>query len=145
MTDEIKSVYSPSENVIYPSSLYAGYVAAGTWPDDGILVSDEDAAAFSGGNKPTGKMLGMENGSLVWIDEPIQPSQLIADADNMKATLKANADEAISWRQDAVDTGIATRDEKAALDAWKKFRVLLMRIDTSTAPEIEWPEVPGVA
>ncbi|MDN0004869.1 tail fiber assembly protein [Providencia stuartii] len=32
--------------------------------------------------------------------------------------------------------------EAAALQAWKKYRVLLNRIDTSLAPNIEWPEKP---
>ncbi|MDZ8419580.1 tail fiber assembly protein, partial [Escherichia coli] len=26
---------------------------------------------------------------------------------------------------------------------WKKYRVLLMRVDTSTAPDIEWPTPPA--
>ncbi|EMG9853476.1 tail fiber assembly protein, partial [Escherichia coli] len=30
------------------------------------------------------------------------------------------------------------------LEAWKKYRVLLNRIDTSTAPDIEWPEIPSM-
>ncbi|KIE64605.1 tail fiber assembly protein [Escherichia coli] len=30
------------------------------------------------------------------------------------------------------------------LEAWKKYRVLLNRVDTSTAPDIEWPEIPEV-
>ncbi|EFC5427862.1 tail fiber assembly protein, partial [Escherichia coli] len=28
------------------------------------------------------------------------------------------------------------------LAAWKKYRVLLNRVDTSLAPEIEWPQQP---
>ncbi|MBK4716519.1 tail fiber assembly protein [Enterobacteriaceae bacterium YMB-R22] len=28
------------------------------------------------------------------------------------------------------------------LNEWKKFRVLLSRIDTAAAPDIEWPEYP---
>ncbi|MXE05818.1 tail fiber assembly protein, partial [Escherichia coli] len=31
------------------------------------------------------------------------------------------------------------------LAAWKKYRVLLNRIDTSTAPDIVWPEIPAMA
>ncbi|EKK0235785.1 tail fiber assembly protein, partial [Escherichia coli] len=27
---------------------------------------------------------------------------------------------------------------------WKKYRVLLNRIDTSTAPDIVWPEIPSM-
>ncbi|AUA43589.1 tail fiber assembly protein [Escherichia coli O158/O8:H27] len=37
---------------------------------------------------------------------------------------------------------IATEEEKALLAAWKKYRVLLNCVDTSTAPDIEWPTVP---
>ncbi|PSY39661.1 phage tail protein, partial [Escherichia albertii] len=44
--------------------------------------------------------------------------------------------------QDAVDLEIATEEEKSLLAAWKKHRVLLNRVDTSTAPDIEWPAVP---
>ncbi|EJZ1390201.1 tail fiber assembly protein, partial [Escherichia coli] len=29
-------------------------------------------------------------------------------------------------------------------EAWKKYRVLLNRVDTSTAPHIEWPVIPEV-
>ncbi|HCO7525466.1 TPA: tail fiber assembly protein, partial [Escherichia coli] len=30
----------------------------------------------------------------------------------------------------------------AALSEWKKYRVLLMRVDTTTAPNISWPVKP---
>ncbi|WP_242396552.1 tail fiber assembly protein, partial [Escherichia coli] len=99
---------------------------------------------FNGGNKPTGKMLGMVSGALAWVDEPpLSPEQKISDAENMKATFRAKADSEISWRQDAVDAGIATDEETSILTEWKKYRVLLMRVDTSTAPDIEWPTPPA--
>ncbi|WP_340608936.1 tail fiber assembly protein, partial [Xenorhabdus bharatensis] len=44
--------------------------------------------------------------------------------------------------QDAVDLDMATKEEKAALLKWKKYRVLLNRVDCSTAPDIVWPEQP---
>ncbi|EJI5991903.1 tail fiber assembly protein, partial [Escherichia coli] len=94
---------------------------------------------------PTGKMLGMVSGALAWVDEPpLSPEQKISDAENMKATFRAKADSEISWRQDAVDAGIATDEETSILTQWKKYRVLLMRVDTSTAPDIEWPTPPAV-
>ncbi|HGD7755123.1 TPA: tail fiber assembly protein [Escherichia coli] len=142
--NKIKSVYSPSENAIYNAELYESYIKEGTWPQDGIEISDEDAIRFNGGNKPTGKMLGMVSGSLAWVDEPpLSPEQKIADAENMKATLRAKADSEIAWRQDANDADIATDEEKAALAAWKKYRVLLMRVNTS-AEDIQWPDLPEV-
>ncbi|EEX3086517.1 tail fiber assembly protein, partial [Escherichia coli] len=104
--NKVKSVYSPSENAIYNAALYESYIKEGTWPQDGIEISDEDAVRFNGGNKPTGKMLRMVSGALAWVDEPpLSPEQKISDAENMKATFRAKADSEISWRQDAVDAG----------------------------------------
>ena len=67
----------------------------------------------------------------------------IAEAEARKVQLRAQADSEIAWRQDAVNDGYATEQEAADLAARKKYRVLLMRIDTSKAPDIEWPEVPA--
>ncbi|WP_272457482.1 ECs1072 family phage-associated protein [Escherichia coli] len=52
------------------------------------------------------------------------------------------ASEHIALLQDAVDLEIATEEETSLLEAWKKYRVLLNRVDTSTAPDIEWPAIP---
>ncbi|MGP4145339.1 tail fiber assembly protein, partial [Escherichia coli] len=40
------------------------------------------------------------------------------------------------------DLEIATEEEISLLEAWKKYRVLLNRVNTTTAPDIEWPTVP---
>ncbi len=53
------------------------------------------------------------------------------------------ASEHIAPLQDAVDLEIATEEEASLLTAWKKYRVLLNRIDTSTAPDIDWPTIPA--
>ncbi|WP_234450245.1 tail fiber assembly protein [Enterobacter roggenkampii] len=65
------------------------------------------------------------------------------DAERKKSELRTTADAEISWRQDAVDAGIATEGEEAALAAWKKYRVLLMRVDIN-ANDIVWPDVPMI-
>lgn len=57
----------------------------------------------------------------------------------------ATAAKHIAPLQDAVDLGIASDAEKIQLDAWKKYRVMLYRIDFSTAINIDWPGVPNVA
>ncbi|OKX02611.1 phage tail protein [Escherichia coli] len=44
--------------------------------------------------------------------------------------------------QTVVELEIATEEETLLLEAWKKYRVLLNRVDTSVAPDIEWPAVP---
>ncbi|HGV9229832.1 TPA: tail fiber assembly protein [Providencia rettgeri] len=59
-----------------------------------------------------------------------------------KQSLLAEANNAIAPLQDAVDLSMATDEEKAQLTAWKKYRVLLNRVGTSTESDIEWPEKP---
>ncbi|WP_267965028.1 tail fiber assembly protein [Enterobacter quasiroggenkampii] len=66
----------------------------------------------------------------------------VAANDAEKARLMAVATSAIAPLNDAVDLGIATEDEIAALTAWKTYRVTLNRIDTH-AEEIEWPAAPA--
>ncbi|HEF8772492.1 TPA: tail fiber assembly protein [Providencia stuartii] len=76
------------------------------------------------------------------LNPPISKEQLIAEAEQQKQSLLAEANNAIAPLQDAVDLGMAIDEEEAQLTAWKKYRVLLNRIDISTAPEINWPEKP---
>lgn len=82
------------------------------------------------------------NGS-AWVTDEVQlKAGKIAEAEARKAHLRAQADSEIAWLQDAVDAEIATDEETSKLAAWKKYRVLLMRVDTSTAPDIKWPQEP---
>ncbi|MDU7482387.1 MAG: tail fiber assembly protein [Hafnia alvei] len=70
--------------------------------------------------------------------------ELIAQAATEKARLFAEASTCIAPLQDSVDLGMATEAEKISLTAWRTFRVLLSRVDTSTAPDVVWPEMPTV-
>lgn len=67
----------------------------------------------------------------------------IREAEETKKSLMQVASEHIVPLQDAVDLEIATEEETSLLTAWKKYRVLLNRIDTSTAPDIDWPTIPA--
>jgi len=101
--------------------------------------------------------------SLVWVDITTLPEQPdvnynysdgvftapVTDAENAaliaSSRLAAETDEAnriIAPLQDAVDISIATDAEIARLAEWKRYRVALSRIDTSKAPDIEWPVRP---
>ncbi|ANC42413.1 hypothetical protein A6V27_19575 [Hafnia alvei] len=53
------------------------------------------------------------------------------------------ADSMISPLERAVKHGIETNDERAVLEAWERYSVLLSRVDTSTAPDIDWPPIPA--
>ncbi|WP_176489256.1 tail fiber assembly protein, partial [Morganella morganii] len=41
--------------------------------------------------------------------------------------------------QDAVELEMATPEEESALKEWKKYRVLLSRVDTSLGSDVAWP------
>jgi len=60
----------------------------------------------------------------------------IAEAEAKKAELRLMADSKIAPLHDACSLGIATDEETASYDNWRKFRVLLNRVDTAIAPDI---------
>ena len=64
------------------------------------------------------------------------------EAEETENSLMQAANEHIAPLQDAVDLEIATEEEISLLEAWKKYRVLLNRVNTTTAPDIEWPVAP---
>ena len=70
---------------------------------------------------------------------PPPPEQLLEQAEAERSRRRVIADGEIEWRQDAVDAGIATDEEAADLAAWRKYRVLLMRVDPANPV---WPEMP---
>ena len=66
----------------------------------------------------------------------------INQASTKKNQLLAEATTQISYLQDAVDSQIANEQEAQLLVEWKKYRVLVNRINIEQAPNIEWPNQP---
>lgn len=70
----------------------------------------------------------------------------VLDAEARQAILSArlrDASEKIQTLQDAVDLDMATDAEKNSLTAWKKYRVLLSRVDPVAQSPGEWPQPPA--
>lgn len=114
-----------------------------TFPDTGVEVDEATKEKYTGA-APEGKRLGADKkGNPTWLDIPPPPKeQLIVEAEAQKQALIAEAATAIAPLQDAVDLDMATPEEESALKEWKIYRVLLSRVDTSTAPDITWPVKP---
>ncbi|EAM8010248.1 tail fiber assembly protein [Salmonella enterica subsp. enterica serovar Mississippi] len=75
-----------------------------------------------------------------WVkDEAAEKAAQLRQAEETKSRLLQMASGKIAPLQDAVDLGLATDDEKVQLDEWKKYRVLVNRVDTSKP---DWPDVP---
>lgn len=134
-------VFSALNCAFFPVIKLDVYLAAGWDLSDAVEVSDDVYREFTA--EKEGKVLGVIDGIPAWVDKPAPThEQLVAQAEQQKSQLRKAADSEISWLQDAVDAGIASDEETALLAEWKKYRVLLMRVDTSKAPDIEWPKPP---
>ncbi|EAM8770233.1 tail fiber assembly protein [Salmonella enterica] len=89
---------------------------------------------------PGGGYKKWDSKTQVWVnDEAAEAAARLREAEGTKNRLLQIASEKIAPLQDAVDLGIATDDEKAQLDEWKKYRVLVNRVDTTNPV---WPEQP---
>lgn len=144
MKTENKPAYffSPSTVSFYPEAMLDDYRDAGTLPDDLVSVESKVFAEFSG-TPPDGKVRGVLKGKPAWVDiPPLTYEEAVAAAEADKQYLLSEASEAIAPLQDAVDLGMATPEEESLLKECKKYRVLLNRVDTSTAPDIVWPVKP---
>ena len=76
------------------------------------------------------------------LDKNKQHQYEVNQASVKKNQLLAEATTQISYLQDAVDTEIASEQETQLLAEWKKYRVLVNRIDIELAPNINYPETP---
>lgn len=114
-------------------------------PDDkipgGVVPISDDEGQRILDSQINGRIQPDDNGFPVLVPYPeLTQDEQQKLAEKKRQTLKSVADTEISWRQDAVDAGIATEEETAALTEWKKYRVMLMRVDTSKP---DWPTPPG--
>ncbi|WP_231275480.1 tail fiber assembly protein [Lelliottia nimipressuralis] len=78
-----------------------------------------------------------------WVtDENAKIAADVKNAELKKAELLIMAGAIISPLQDAVELGIADNEESNLYDAWRKYRVLLNRVDPLLGPNLVWPEQP---
>ena len=130
--------YSPSNNAFYDTAINK------VIPGDAINITDQAWSELLAG-QADGKLIACGADMLPCLtDQPLPTAEeLISQAEDTRSRLRAEADTAIQPLQDASDLGITTDDEASQLLAWKKYRVMLMRLDTKDAENIIWPEQPA--
>ncbi|WP_211130385.1 tail fiber assembly protein [Serratia surfactantfaciens] len=136
--------YSALTNAFYPSSLKLDYEnSENGWPDDVVAISDEVYVSLLEGRASGKVIVADENGKPV-LSNPPPPTheELVAISELKRNVLLSEATVKITPLQDAVDIGIAVNDEISMLREWKKYRVLLSRVDVNNVQNIEWPEQP---
>ena len=133
--ETLKVSFNPETKEI----IHFSYDASAIFPINQIVVEvapenvpDEFTAA---GEKALG-------GAFLFVDGEITaaPVDYEAEAQRKKLELLNQANNVIATLQDAIDLDMATDEEAEGLTQWRKYRVLLSRVD-ATAPV--WPEVPG--
>lgn len=80
------------------------------------------------------------NGQIV--PRGITQAELTKQAESKKARLLLQAEKMIAPFRDAVELEIATDEEKDRYVAWRNYRVIVNRVDTSDPEKISWPNCP---
>ncbi|HAW1857229.1 TPA: tail fiber assembly protein [Escherichia coli] len=136
--------YSSENNAFYAAELRHVYLEAGSWPNDALEVTDECFSEFTS-EPPEGKKRAAVDGIPCWVDIP-PPSHedLIAAAINQKRSLISEANDYMNGKQwpGKAALGRLTGPEKEQYNIWLDYLDALEAIDTSSAPDINWPELP---
>ncbi|ECJ0443586.1 tail fiber assembly protein [Salmonella enterica] len=115
---------------------------SGDCPPDLIPLTDEHYHELMQG-QVDGKYIEHRKGGPVLVEHrEYTHAELIAQAEAKKAELLAEAESVIAPLARAVKLNIATDEEIKRLEAWELYSVLVNRVDTSTAPKIDWPKKP---
>lgn len=116
-----------------------------TWPQDAVLLTDDEATSFWKQNPPDGKTLGSIDGRPAWVDvPPMTHEQLVQIADNERVMRIAVANDFINGKQwpSKLMLGRLSVADKFRFNAWLDYTDELQAVDTSKAPDIEWPVAP---
>ncbi|MDW3090293.1 tail fiber assembly protein [Citrobacter freundii] len=141
MSQESRSnmyIYDAKTNGFYPVLLKESYELAGTWPKAGVEVTEEEYKAMMDGQS-TGKVVSADSeGKPVLADIEIDYVALAtAERDRRMAVVTAR----INQLTEAQDDGDITGDELTELATLREVRTKLRRLDLSTAPDIDWPDM----
>ncbi|OBU12154.1 tail fiber assembly protein [Morganella psychrotolerans] len=134
-------IYSANNNAFFPTSFIDAYSDFNL--SDAVEVDDSVYLEFI--TPPVGKIrIAGGDGFPAWGDiPPLTKEQLVEQAGTKKQCLMAEATVSMAPLQDADDIGEATDEELAQLKAWKKYRVMLNRVDTSLGADAVWPTPPA--
>lgn len=139
----MKYRYCSETNAFYPWGLIDTYKQKNVWPENGIDVDEVVFMEYTD-IPPKGKIrVTGKDGLPHWVNAPSPlKTDFVVAAENEKHRLMKIAIMNIAPLADAIELEIATKNEALMYTMWRQYRVLLNRVDTSTAPNIEWPIVP---
>ena len=116
-------------------------------PEDAVVVPDEIYKNFTSVSWPEGKVIGTgDDGQPAWVDAPpLTKEEEVTAADSKKQSLIDQANTYMNGSQwpGKAAIGRLKTDELAQYNLWLDYLDALEAVDTSTAPEIIWPEMPA--
>lgn len=137
--------YSAKKNAFYPVSLEDAYRDANSWPEDGVEVDDSVYLEYSA-TPPEGKVRVAKDGMPSWADiPPPTHDELVANANIDKQQRIGQANDYMNSKQwpGKAAIGRLKGDELAQYNLWLDYLEALEVVDTSIAPDIEWPDMPN--
>ncbi|EEZ9836967.1 tail fiber assembly protein [Escherichia coli O25] len=134
-------------NLAYPYELQSLYVEKGEWPEEkGVDIDEVIFREYFYDTPPEGKYRCVgEDGLPAWADiPPPTREEQIASAETKKQQLINQANDYMNSRQWAGKAAIGRLkgEELAQYNLWLDYLDALELVDTSSAPDIEWPEEP---
>lgn len=109
-----------------------------------MAYTNEEYAEMAIKANEEGKALKEVKGKLKLVEpDPIHLSneQIVSQNQTMKISLINEVNEKIAILQDVIDLDMLEADEEAQLKQWKKYRILLTRVDASDVNAV-FPEKP---
>lgn len=137
--------YSPSVNAFYANALKADYDNSGSWPVDGVSVSDSIFIEYSALPQPGKIRVAGIDGYPMWADAPSPThDEQVVIAETKKQQLIDDANKFMSSKQwpGKAAIGRLQGDELVQYNLWLDYLDALEAVDTSSAPDIEWPTPP---
>ncbi|MGR8132864.1 tail fiber assembly protein [Escherichia coli] len=134
---------------VYSSELQSLYVEKGEWPEEkGVDIDEVIFREYFYDTPPEGKYRCVgEDGLPAWADiPPPTREEQIASAETKKQQLINQANDYMNSRQwvGKAAIGRLKGEELAQYNLWLDYLDALELVDTSSAPDIEWPTPPAV-
>lgn len=135
-------LFSQKKLAFYPVSEKQSYIDAGSLPGDVIEVSEGVRDIFNG-QPPDNHKLGVDGkGMPVWTK--LSKEEYVINAQAIKKNFIREANYFINDKQwpGKAAIGRLNGDELAMYNLWLDYLDALEAVDTSSAPDIEWPTTP---
>lgn len=143
----VKYIYDAKTNAFYPYSNKVNYLAAGLWPETGVDFEEDGFAGWQADAAPAGKIrIAGADGMPSWADiPPPTHEELVASANTEKQKRIDQANDYMNSKQwpGKAAMGRLSDAEKAQYNLWLDYLDELETVDTSTAPDITWPDQPA--